>query len=557
EDAKKNGADLLRGLKYGQEGYFWADTTEGVNVVLLGKPVEGKSRINTKDAKGKEIVKEFIKNGTQSGGGFTDYYFAKKDGSVEMPKRSYTLLFAPFGWVVGTGNYVDDLEALVKKADDENQENLKQEIYLIIGCTLALVILITIIAIPLTRTITKPLRLGVEFAAAVQAGDLSGRLRMASGDEIGALANAMDNMADSLDAKAKLAGAIADGDLTREVHLASNKDVLGQALEKMVFSLNDALGQANEAVDQAVSGSTQVSDASQSLSQGASEQAAALEQITSSLTEIASQTKSNAENASQANQIALSAKQAAEGGNSQMAEMNAAMKAINDSSKEIAKIIKAIDGIAFQTNLLALNAAVEAARAGKHGKGFAVVAQEVRNLAGRSAKAAQETAELIETSVSKVEHGADILSKTADSLVNIVTEATKVADLVGEISAASNEQAQGLAQINQGLSQIEQVTNRNTANAEQTASAAEELSGQAMRLREIFSQFKLKTQASSTSTASRGSRHTGQPKQLVATSRPLPERDGHSDKPQPLRKGKQIAGPEEIISLDDKDFGKF
>ena len=240
-----------------------------------------------------------------------------------------------------------------------------------------------------------------------------------------------------------------------------------------------------------MSGSNQIADASNSLSQGASEQAASLEEITSSMTELGAQTNVNAENAGQADKLSTQAQESAGQGARQMEKMVEAMGAINDSSKEIAKIIKAIDEIAFQTNLLALNAAVEAARAGKHGKGFAVVAQEVRNLAGRSAKAAQQTAELIEGSVKRVEAGAEIVDLTSASLKEIVEISSKVAGIIAEIATASNEQAQGFAQVNQGLSQIERVTQQNTANAEETASSAQLLYQQAQglqtRLRELES----------------------------------------------------------------------
>jgi len=267
-----------------------------------------------------------------------------------------------------------------------------------------------------------------------------------------------------------------------------------QGFNQLIDLFHGILKEVTISTDQVASGALQVSDASQSLSQGATEQASSLEEITSSMQEIGSQTKNNAENASQANQIATTAREAAESGDEQMGELRNAMDEINESSKNINKIIKVIDEIAFQTNLLALNAAVEAARAGRHGKGFAVVAEEVRSLAERSAKAAKETAEMIEKAVKKAEIGAQMAEKTSGILNEIVTGSSKVTDIVAEIAAASNEQAQGVSQVTIGLSQVEQVTQQNTASAEQSAAAAEELSSQSGQLKGMVSRFKLKDQ---------------------------------------------------------------
>ncbi len=240
-----------------------------------------------------------------------------------------------------------------------------------------------------------------------------------------------------------------------------------------------------EGTEQMTAASGQVSAASQSLAEGATEQAAGLEETSSSLEEMASVTRQNADNAQQANALAGEAREAANTGAESMGRMNGAIQEIQKSSDETSKIIKVIDEIAFQTNLLALNAAVEAARAGEAGKGFAVVAEEVRNLAMRSAEAAKNTSNMIEESVKNAKNGVDIANEVTRVLDEIVQSVGKTTDLVSEIAAASQEQAQGIDQVNTAVAQMDKVTQQNAANAEESASASEQLSAQAETINEM------------------------------------------------------------------------
>jgi methyl-accepting chemotaxis protein len=261
---------------------------------------------------------------------------------------------------------------------------------------------------------------------------------------------------------------------------------ISRSITRPIHRVIEGLTEGSEQVSVA---SGQVSAASQSLAEGATEQAAGLEETSSSLEEMSAMTQQNAANAQQANTLAAEAKKAAGTGAESMSRMNAAIHDIQKSSDETAKIIKVIDEIAFQTNLLALNAAVEAARAGEAGKGFAVVAEEVRNLAMRSAEAAKNTASMIEESVKNSKNGVDIATEVGKVLDEIVQSVGKTTDLVSEIAAASQEQAQGIDQVNTAVSQMDKVTQQNAANAEESASASEELSAQAESMKEIVGQL--------------------------------------------------------------------
>lgn len=264
--------------------------------------------------------------------------------------------------------------------------------------------------------------------------------------------------------------------------------VISVSITKPVKRIVDSL---TESSNQVAAASNQLSSSSQQLAEGSAEQSSSLQETSSTLEESASMIQQNTENTKQAALLSDKVKEAADKGNLEMEEMTESMSEIKKSSDQISKIIKVIDDIAFQTNILALNAAVEAARAGDAGMGFAVVAEEVRNLAQRSAEAAKDTAGMIENNIALSEKGVDVTQRIKNTLSEITTQAKKMSELMAEIAASSQEQSQGVSQINKALVEMEKVVQQNAANAEESASAAEELSAQAQNLKEIVQQLVL------------------------------------------------------------------
>jgi methyl-accepting chemotaxis protein len=296
-----------------------------------------------------------------------------------------------------------------------------------------------------------------------------------------------------LDSAVKVAEAVAEGNLTSAITATGGDEVsqLLRALQRMNASLVNIVSRVRNSSDSIATGSSQIAAGNADLSQRTEEQASNLQQTAASMEELTATVKQNADTARAATQLASSASEAAAEGGRVVGKVVATMEEITHSSRKIVDIIGVIDGIAFQTNILALNAAVEAARAGEQGRGFAVVATEVRSLAQRSAAAAKEIKSLIGASVAKVESGSHLVDEAGKSMAEIVTQVTRVNDLIGEISSASTEQSTGIGQIGDAVNQLDQVTQQNAALVEESAAAAESLKVQAAQLAQVVSVFRL------------------------------------------------------------------
>ena len=311
-------------------------------------------------------------------------------------------------------------------------------------------------------------------------------------DEIGQLAREFTLMLEQFRRIEKLATALGNGDWDVTVPVRGELDAMNINLATMIDQVNLTLQEVVLTISEIASGTSQLTKASEILSDGVTTTASSIEEVAMSINGMRSQTDQNALSAAEANNVARETNETARNGNEVMQKMIASMEQITRNAEDVKKVVKVIDDISFQTNLLALNAAVEAARAGSHGKGFAVVAEEVRNLAARSAKAAAETTAMIENNNKQIQAGAEVAQQTGEMLARIVGQANRVAELIGDIAKASQEQAQHSAQVSQGLQQIEEVTQENAASAQETASSASQMHDRSGVLEKLVAQFHLR-----------------------------------------------------------------
>jgi methyl-accepting chemotaxis protein len=395
DEAQKRAAARVKNLRYNGQEYFWINDLAPKMIMHPFKPeLDGKDLSANKDPNGKALFIEFAKTCKENGEGFVDYMWPKPGETVPVPKVSFVKLFEPWGWIVGSGVYMDDI-----------QKELARIRWVFFGAAMILGLGGLFTTWLLARSTAKPIMGAVE------------------------------------------------------------------GLMESAGSITAAAGQ--------------ISAASQQLAEGASEQAAAIEETSASLEEIASTTRKNAENAGYADKLMKNTYEIVGRANTSMQSLTSSMQEISAASEQTQKIVKTIDEIAFQTNLLALNAAVEAARAGEAGAGFAVVADEVRNLAMRAAESARSTGELIESTVRKIQVGVGLVQQTNQEFNEVTSMVTKSGELVGEIAAASIEQAQGIDHLNQAVQEMDKVVQQNAASAEETASVTREMNAQSSMVKNL------------------------------------------------------------------------
>ncbi len=480
DEAKRQGADLLRNMKFGKDGYFWADTTEGVNVAMMGKEIEGKNRYNLQDAKGKYFIQEIIRNGMKPGGDFTDYWFPRPGDPKPFPKRSYSLQFQPFGWVIGTGNYVDDLEAIIKKASDDNRRHLIEGVYLIVGATITLLIVIAVISLVTTKRLigrlgTEPEQLE-EIAKLVAEGDLTVRFDKANGGVYGAMKTMVENLRQIMDMVNK-----------------SAQEVSAASVELHANAQNTADG-SHEVVSQAETVAT------------------ASEEMSATSSDIANNCHHAAESSSHASQAAQNGavivRNTVEGMNriaDKVRSSAGVVEQLGTRSDQIGAIVATIEDIADQTNLLALNAAIEAARAGEQGRGFAVVADEVRALAERTTKATREIGEMIKSiqgetklavsamveGVNEVERGTSEAARSGQALEEILSQINEVTGQINQIATAAEEQTATTREISNNIHQISDTVQQSAHSSNEISLASSQLSKLSVELQEMVKRFRL------------------------------------------------------------------
>nr|WP_298414192.1 methyl-accepting chemotaxis protein [uncultured Halomonas sp.] len=457
-EAKERAKTILRDMRFDNGNYVFVYDYQGTNLVTAPMPErEGTNMLDTQDKKGNYLVSDLIDIAKQ-GGGYYQYYWPHPSNGEVVSKQSYAEGIEKWGWMLGTGVYMTDIDAAMAEIKADMASDLKRSILMkaLIGAMMFLGI--AAIAYWLVRRTVQPIRrtavtmgdIAQEIAAGK--GDLTRRLTVQSNDEIGNLAIQFNAFVERIQ------------DILRVVRTSTHS--------------------VNQAADDIAQGSDELASRT--------EQAAAnLQETSASMEEITSTVGHSADSAQQANKLVQSTADVARQGEAVMSQVERTMEDINTSATQIGEIITMIDAIAFQTNILALNASVEAARAGEHGRGFAVVAQEVRTLASRSSDASGQIRTLIDTSASHTKSGAELVRNAGQTMQEIVASVARVTDVIGEISAATKEQSSGIGQVNTAVMEMDSMTQQNAAMVQQSSTAAADMRRHAQQLSELINTFVL------------------------------------------------------------------
>jgi methyl-accepting chemotaxis protein len=446
-DARKQALERLRGIRYGEDGYFLVINSKPQMVMHPIKPaLEGKDLAASADADGRHHYATFASVAQAPDGGFVDYVFPHPGAASAQAvgKIGYVVRYAPWDWIIATGAYVDDIDAAF-------MASLWLIGAILVAVSVVLVALVTVTNRSIVRTVGGDPAYAVNVADAIASGDLTVAIRTR------------------------------DGDTSSLLHV----------MQRMREALTGTICQIKHASDNVACSANEIAKGNADLSSRTESQAAALQETASSMEQMTAMVRQTADNARTASELAAGAANIANRGSDLITQAVAAMKDISGESGRMVEIIATIEGIAFQTNILALNAAVEAARAGEQGRGFAVVASEVRSLAQRSATAAKEIRALISHAVDSVGSGATLVKNTGSTIDEARDAIMRVTGVVQEIAAAAAEQSAGIDQVNLAVTQMDSMTQQNAALVEQAAAAAQSLEEQAMSLQRAAAAFQV------------------------------------------------------------------